>query len=477
MTAAPISDFPGPITPKTLGEGARMPAHDLEAEAAVLSAVMLDPDAPAKVAPLLRPESFYAEAHRRIYEAAIALWEAGQPVDVVHVGTWLRDHGRLGQVGGMPYVTQLLAAAPAVANVVTYAETVARKARVRRVQQVAQRLTAEAYAPIADEDAWIDRAEQLVHEVGAASARRIVTQTLRAALREAFEVIQQAAKNPGGITGMSYGFPEVDDTTGGLQAGELDILAGRPGMGKTALAMNVALTVARQGKGVLFFSLEMPNRQIATRGLCSEAGVDGRKARTATFDMHDWRKLTAAAGEVSKIEHFELVEQPCGLLEIRSVVRDRAAAWARAGVKLGLVVVDYLQIMQWPAWTTNREEAVSHNAQGLKDLAKDEQTSVVALAQLNRGVEQRPNKRPLLGDLRESGGIEQAGDRVSALYRDDYYHADSKRPGIAEWIFLKNRNGPTTTVEVGFRAASTTFYPLSPDRDQGPEPERHWSDT
>lgn len=445
----------------------RVPPHDLDAEAAVLSASMLDPDALPKVRAIVRPEAFYGEAHRQIFAGCVAVSDGGAAVDVVSVATWLRDHGRLTQVGGMAYLTEVLNAAPAVQHVETYAETVARKARVRRVQQIAQRLAIEAYEPIHDEDEWIDRAERQIHEVAASRLDASPPETMRGVVQHVFEKLLEASKRAeqglDAFTGIRTTFERWDESTGGLHRGESTILAARPGIGKTALLMNVAFAIALQNLGVIVFSLEMPNEQIVMRALCSAAGVDGRKARTGMFDRSDWAKLTPAAQRVSTPEHFYLVDRPTGLLDMKSYVRARASEMAKSGVRLGLVAVDYIQLMAWREGIRSREEAVSENARGLKLLAKEMDCPVIGLSQLNRGVEQRPDKRPMLGDLRESGAIEEAADSVIGMYRDDYYNEESDRAGIAELLLLKSRHGPTGTIEVGFDAKSTTFFNLRED--------------
>ena len=444
----------------------QIPPHDQRAEEAVLSACMLDPDAPVACSAVLRPESFYSEAHRRIFEAVVDLAAEHRAVDVVSIATWLKDRGRIQQIGGSPALTELLNRAPAVANVVTHAEAVARKHRMRKLVLAAQRIVAEGYLPVGDEDDFIARAEQTIHEVGAARAAGMRARSMRDVLRDVFTKLQEASsRSDAGYTGTPTGFEVLDEATGGLHDGESTILAARPGMGKTSLAMNIAAKVAKRGLGVLVFSLEMPNEQIATRALCSEARVDGRKARTNRFDKNDWRSLTAAVQRAIEPEHFYLVDQPSGLLEMRSMCRSKASELARVDAKLGLVVVDYVQLMTTREGIRSREEAVSENARGLKMLAKELACPVLVLSQLNRGVESRNDKRPMLSDLRESGALEEAADCVIGMYRDDYYDQGSKAQGIVELSLLKHRHGPTGTVEVGFEARSTTFFNLRHERD------------
>lgn len=439
----------------------RIPPHDLRAEAAVLSAVLVDPVALAKVSPLVRPEAFYAEAHRRIFEAAESIAAEGRPVDVVQVATWLQDHDRLGQVGGFAYLSEIPNAAPVAANVEHYAETVARKARVRGLLLACHRILAQGYAPIEDEDLFLDYAEAAIHDVVTARHAAAI-ETMRTALRRAFQKISDAQQRAltDRYTGIPTGLTVLDDATGGLHDGEQSIIAARPGAGKTALAMNIASNVAARGHGVVVFSLEMPNEQIAMRALCSAAGVDVRKARIGAFDNHDLRAVTAVVEEASRPGHYYLVDTPCTLLDIRGIVRARQADMAKTKTKLGLVVVDYAQLMEAKEGIRSREEAVAINARGLKMLAKECHAHVLLLSQLNRAVEARQDKRPMLSDLRESGALEEAADCVIGMYRDDYYDKASKTPGIVELLLLKHRHGPQGTVMVGFKAQSTTFYNL-----------------
>lgn len=439
----------------------RLPPSDLPAERALLSGVLVDSDVLPRVSPIVRPESFYSEAHRRIFEAAESLASVGQPVDIVTVATWLKDRGRLDQVGGVGYLTETLAAAPIASNPEAYAEIIASKHRVRRMIAVAQRIVAEGYEPIADEDAFVDRSESSIHEVAIAQSARTMAETMRATLRRVFTKLHESAGRVGhGYTGVPTGFTEFDEGTGGLHDGETTVIAARPAMGKTGWAMNIASNVAARELGVIVFSLEMPNEQLATRALCSAARVNVLKARTNNFDRYDWSKLTAVVDEIAKPEHFYLVDRPCTLLDMRSIARAKQSDMARSGTKLALVVVDYIQLMQGRDGIKSREEAVSDNARGLKMLSKELGCHVILLSQLNRGVESRNDKRPLLSDMKESGAIEESADCVVGMYRDDYYNENSKTPGIVELVLLKQKHGPTGTVSIGFEASSVTFTNL-----------------
>jgi replicative DNA helicase len=454
-----------------------MPPHDLPAEAAVLSAVLIDPEAYPTAAAIVRPDAFYAEAHRRMFEAAGELHAAGQPIDYLTLSTRLRELGRLEQVGGLAYITEVLNAAPAAVRVEAYADIVARKARTRKVLLLSQRLAAEAYAGVDDDDEWLDRAEQLLHEVAQSRADRTPPDTMHDALKRVFQKLQEAYNRaPGQIIGCTSGLVELDEATGGFHAGESTVLAARPGMGKTALAMSIASHRVAMGDGVVVFSIEMPNEQLATRTLCSSARVDVRKARTNRFDAHDWARMTATVAKLPPQHLFYLHDQPVSLLEMRSLVRARQSDMTRAGTKLSLVVVDYLQLMKAPHGVKAREEAVSENARGLKLLSKELGVPLLVLSQLNRGVEVRTDKRPMLSDLRESGAIEEAADCAIGMYRDDYYHDDSKTPGIVELILMKQRQGPTGTVSIGFEASTVTFRNIEYNGAPGYQSGGHWQE-
>lgn len=438
----------------------RRPPHDLDAEAAVLSSILIDPEAMAKVAGLLRPEHFYSESHRRIFEAFLGLSEVGQPTDIVTVANWLRDRDRLAQVGGAVYITETLGRAPETANVEAYAAIVERKARVRRMLLACQRVVAEAFDPNADEEAFLDRAEEAVHAVNEGAVSRGSAERMKDVLRRVFTRLQEAEASGGGPSGIPTGFDVLDTVMGGLQNGEQTLLAARPGVGKTGLMMSIARNVAVRGYGVIVFSIEMPNDQIAIRALCAQARVESSRARTSKFTPSDWSQITIAAQVISKTEHFYLFDRPTGLLELRSQVRSLQAKMRKDGVELGLVAVDYAQLLQGREGQRSREEIVSDSARGMKLLAKEIGAPVLTLSQLNREVEKRADKRPMLSDLRESGALEEAADQVIGMYRDDYYNEQSKTPGVCELLLLKNRHGPTGPVNIGFSAKSVSFYNL-----------------
>lgn len=459
----------------------RMPPADLDAEAAVLSSVFLSGDAFDQVQEFLQPDHFYSDANRRIFEAIVDLQSVGRPVDVVSVAGWLRDKGRLEQVGGTVYLAELTDATPAVAHVETHARVIREKWRVRQLIAACQRYAAEGYGDYGDVQAFIDQAEQAVFEIARVPEASSVV-SVKEAIQSAFHVIGEAQRRGGGVTGIRTGFTELDRKTSGLHDGDLYIVAGRPGMGKTAFVLNIAVNVAspvrvtvddasfaseapieEPGFGVAFFSLEMPRQQLASRLLAGEARVDVSRIRNGQLRNEDWNKLTDAAARLSRLPLW-LDDQPAlGLLDLRAKIRRLQAELTRgeglAAQRLGLVVVDYLQLMQGRRDAGSREQEISELSRGLKRLAKEMQVPVLALSQLNRSVETRTtkDKRPLLSDLRESGAIEQDADTILFIYRDDYYFQDSPDKGLAEIIIAKQRNGPTGKFMTKFTPEYTRF--------------------
>jgi len=473
----------------------RVPPHDLDAEAAVLSAVMIESLSLDKVLEFLKPEHFYSEAHRRIFEACVELKREGKPVDVVQVGTWLKDRERIAQVGGMGYLTEVLNAAPAVANVASYGYTIREKARVRQLIAVCQRVSAEGYLDYGEAQNFIDGAEQAIYEI-ARTPESSSVELLRVVMRRAFAQLQEAASRGDRITGMATGFTRYDDITAGLHDGDLTIVAARPGMGKTSFVLNVAANVAQPrgreltndpntrwedpGHGVVVFSLEMPREQLANRMICSEGRVDVGKVRRGMLGAQDWSKLTQAASLLGTLPIWIDDSPALSLLELRAKVRRLQAEYdepgkdGRPGKRIGVVVIDYLQLMRGRENAQSREQEISEISRGLKGLAKELKLSVIALSQLNRQVETRSekSKRPQLSDLRESGAIEQDADNICFIYRDDYYNKEaSTEPNVAELIIAKQRNGPTGTAKVRFDKEYTRFDNLAAgeymDDDEG----------
>jgi replicative DNA helicase len=456
-----------------------VPPHDLDAEAAVLSAVMLAQEAFDRVAEFLRPEHFYSGANQRIFEAVLALQNDSHPVDVVTVAGWLRDRGLLQQIGGTPYLAQITDAIPTIAHVETHGRTVQAKHRLRRLIGTCQDFAAVGYGDCGDVQGFIDQAEQAIFDLARQPEASAVI-SLKQAIHGAFGILSEAAKRGGGITGFATGFHDLDKMTAGLHKGDLYIVAARPGMGKTSFVLNLAAQLAEPrrvavegsadvgealGTGVVFFSLEMPREQLASRLLASDAGVDVSKIRSGNIGKDDWINLTESA---SKLGHLPLWldDTPAiGLLDVRARVRRLQAEIGRRGSdgpkaeRLGLVVIDYLQLMSGRPGVQSREQEISELSRGLKQLAKEMGVAVIALSQLNRSVETRTtkDKRPQLSDLRESGAIEQDADCIMFIYRDDYYFPETTEPDTAELIVAKQRNGPTGKVKLRFNKACTRF--------------------
>ncbi len=466
----------------------RIPPHDLDAEAAVLAAILLERDALDKVLELLRPENFYSEANRRIYEVAVELSSQGTPIDVVSVAGMLRDRERLAQVGGSAYLAQLVDAVPSVAHIETYARMVREKWRVRQLIATCQRVAAEGYGDVGEVQQFIDGAEQAVYEI-ARTPEASSVQRIEPIIRSVFEQITELARRGERITGVPTGFERLDAKTAGLHDGELTIVAARPGMGKTSFVLNVAVNVAspksvsgggvddasaadareEPGMGVAVFSLEMPREQLASRMVCSEGRVDVGKMRQGFLQDRDWNSLTQAASFLYRLPIWIDDTPSLGVLELRAKVRRLQAEYNRPtpegglGQRIGLVIVDYLQLMSGSQYVGSREQEISEISRGLKRLSKELRVPVIALSQLNRAVETRgtKDKRPQLSDLRESGAIEQDADNIIFIFRDDYYEAESDQRGIAELIIAKQRNGPTGKVKVRFEAAYTRFDNLA----------------
>jgi len=464
-------------------QGGRVPPADLDAEAAVLSSALLSSEAFDQVQEIIEPIHFYADSNRRVWEAILELATNNRSVDVVSVAGWLRDKGRLDQIGGTPYLAQLVDATPAVAHVEEHARTIREKWRLRSLIATCQRFAAEGYGDCGDVQDFVDEAEQSIFELARVKSESDVV-AVKDAIQQAFHVLTEARQRGGGVTGFSSGFSELDRRMSGMHPGDLYIVAGRPGMGKTSFVLNVAANVAAPklvdsgepgagaveegGDGVAFFSLEMPREQLASRMLSSEARVNMADLRSGQVSAEDWNKLTEAAARMGRYPLFLDDTPAISILDLRAKLRRLTAELRRhpdGPKRLGLVAIDYLQLMSGRKGVTSREQEISEISRGLKQLAKEMQVPVMALSQLNRSVETRntKDKRPQLSDLRESGAIEQDADAIMFIYRDEYYFEDSPDKGQAEVIVAKQRNGPTGTVKVRFTPSYTRFDNLASD--------------
>lgn len=458
----------------------RVPPNDLEAEAAVLSACLLSRDALDEVSDMLRPEHFYAPAHGLVWAAIHRLDGAGGAVDVVTVGQALRAAGELGRVGGSSWLGNLVDATPAVANVREHAEIVTDLARLRAVIRAGHEIASDGYQAAAKAAEYPQEAEARLWAATSDAAPRGGLEPVKAALTQAFASMADGTQRG---SGTATGLYDLDRLTTGMHRGDLWIVAARPGMGKSAAALGVARHVVEQqvagvhDRWAAVFSLEMPKDQLAARMACSEAGVDLARFRDGRLGDDDWKRLTAAAAHLTGLP-LHIDDSPgLEVAAIRSRARRLASQAAHAGARLGLVVVDYLQLMRHPRLDrgSTRDQAIGETTRGLKCLAKELECPVMALSQLNREVDKRTGKyrgRPQLSDLRESGNIEQDSDVVMFIYRADYYRQlddDPERDHKAEIIVAKQRNGPTGKVVVRFEASCARFRSLEPTWEEAAE--------
>jgi replicative DNA helicase len=437
----------------------RLPPQSLEAEQAVIGGLLLDNTAFDRLADLLRPDDFYRGDHRQIYTAITSLIDKAHPADVVTVHEALSTIGKAEEIGGLIYLNRLAQDTPSAANIRRYAEIVRDRAILRRLIAVADDIANQALNPQGrDTRSLLDEAESKIFNINEEGARgRSGFQSLPDLLSQVVDRIGQLydQSNHSGITGVPTGFTDLDKMTSGFQPGDLVIVAGRPSMGKTAFSLNIGEHVAvDQSLPVAVFSMEMGATQLAMRMVCSVGRLDQQRVRTGQLVDDDWPRLTNA---IQKMQDSQLyIDETPGLnaLELRS----RARKLSRQCGQLGLVIVDYLQLMSSASASgENRATEISEISRSLKGLAKELQCPVIALSQLNRSLEQRPNKRPVMSDLRESGAIEQDADVIIFIYRDEVYNPDSPEKGTAEIIIGKQRNGPIGTVRLTFLGKYTKF--------------------
>ncbi len=434
---------------------ARVPPHDLEAERSVLGAVLIDNDALARVLEFLQTDDFYREAHRRIFAGMIALFERNEPCDIVTLHDQLAKQSALEATGGPTYLAELSLSVPTAANVHYYAKIVRERSMARRLISTATDIATCGYEGSTEVSVLLDEAESKIFEISESRVKQTYAE-LKQVIKQTFKTIEMLYERKELVTGVPSGFHDLDRMTSGLQKSELVVLAARPSMGKTALALNIAAHAAIHAKiPTAVFSLEMSKEQLALRLLCSEAKVDMSRLRGGFLGELDWPKLTRAAGALSQAPIFIDDSAAITVLEMRAKARRLARDKG-----LGLIIVDYLQLARGSGYSQSREQEISEISRGLKALAKELNIPVVALSQLNRSLEQRPNKRPQLSDLRESGAIEQDADLILFIYRDEVYNKDSEKKGIAELIVGKQRNGPIGSVDAAFISNYTRFENL-----------------
>jgi len=419
----------------------RVPPQNLEAEQSVLGAMLIEGEAIVRAAEILRPEDFYRDAHRRVFEAIIALSDRSEAVDLVTVTEELRRRGQLEEVGGASYLTTLANIVPTAANVEHYARIVEEKALLRNLISAATRVVTRAYEAQDEVAALVDEAEQVIFEI---SQRRSLAgyAHIKDILMDTFERIEYLYAHKGGVTGVPTGFKDLDELTSGLQPSDLVILAARPSQGKTTLSLGMARNAAVNHKiPVGIFSLEMGREALAQRLLCSEAGVDGQRLRTGYLAEQDWPRLSHALGRLSEAPIFIDDTPAISIMELRARARRM-----RAEHGIGFLIVDYLQLVQFRGRVENRQQEVAEISRALKALARELKLPVLACSQLSRAVEQREGRRPQLSDLRESGSLEQDSDVVMFIH----FNPDSEHKNLAEIIVAKQRNGPTGSVDLVF---------------------------
>ncbi len=440
----------------------RVAPHNLEAEQAVLGSIILDSESIFTVIEIIHPDDFYEVAHRIIYEGVLLLSERGSAIDLITVTEELRRQNRLDQVGGPAYIASLAAAVPTAGNAAYYANIVAQKAVLRSLITAAGEIAAKCYSQEDDVEDLLDDAEQKIFGIAQSRSREGFT-PIKEILAETLESIERLSKHKGDVTGIPT-FTDLDKLLSGLQKSDLIICAGRPGMGKTSFCLNIAQNAAiTQGKSVAIFSLEMSKEQVVQRMLSSQAAINQQKLRTGHLNENDWSNLVEAMGDLSETPIYIDDTPALSAMEVRAKSRR-----LKAEKGLDLVVVDYLQLMQGHRRAENRQQEIASISRALKSLARELKTPVLALSQLNRGVENRQDKRPVMADLLESGAIEADADVVIFLYRDEYYNKDTSDKGIAEVIVGKHRNGPVGTIRLAFFPQHTQFVSLAKDFEAGP---------
>ncbi|TCO74727.1 replicative DNA helicase [Chromatocurvus halotolerans] len=437
----------------------KMQPHSTEAEQSVLGGLLLSADGWDSVAEAVAAEDFYRPDHRLIFRQISRLAEAGDPVDVITVADKLQASGELDQAGGLPYLTELAQSTPSASNIRAYAQVVSERANLRRLIAVAQDIAESGFNPEGrSSDELLDEAERRIMQIAEQGPKAGGPQTLKPLLQTALGRIEELFQSGGEITGLSTGYLDLDGMTSGLQPSDLVIVAGRPSMGKTSFAMNlVEHATMNQGKPVLVFSMEMPADQLVIRMLSSIGRINQTRIRNGKLEQEDWPKLSTAVGKLKDANL--LIDDTPALTPTE--LRSRARRVAREHGEIGMIMVDYLQLMQVAGSSEGRTAEISEISRNLKAIAKEFKCPMVALSQLNRSLEQRPNKRPVNSDLRESGAIEQDADVIMFIYRDEVYNEETQDKGVAEIIIGKQRNGPIGTCRLAFIDQFTRFENLA----------------
>jgi replicative DNA helicase len=435
----------------------KLPPQNVEAEQSILGGILLENEAIHKVLEILTVDDFYRDAHQRIFNAMVDLSERGEPADLITLMNELRKLNQLDSIGGASYLASLSDAVPTAANIEYYAKIVKEKAILRKLIQTSTEIITQSYEDREDVEELLDEAERSIFEI---SERRVKPSfyPIKRIVKDSFEIFQRLYEKKELVTGVPSGFKELDRMTAGFQPSDLIIIAGRPSMGKTAFCLNLAQYAAIENKiPIAIFSLEMSKEQLVIRMFCSEAHVEGNRLRTGFLNESDWPKLTIAAGNLSEAPIFIDDSPALSILELRAKARRLKGEYG-----LGMLIIDYLQLMRGRMKVESRQQEISEISRSLKALAKELSIPVIAVSQLSRKTEERTGNRPQLSDLRESGAIEQDADLILFLYRDEVYNRSEDNPnkGKAEVIIGKQRNGPIGKVELTFLDKFTTFKDL-----------------
>lgn len=430
----------------------RMPPHNMEAEQSALGCMLLDKESVAAATDFLKGEDFYADSHKEIFDAMVDIYDRGDPIDLVTVTEQLRQRGTLEAVGGVAYISDLSMAVPSTANVRYYVSIVEEKSILRRLISACNEVIRQSYEAKEEIDLIIDHAEKSIFQV---TQRNTVSdfEPIKTILLDTYARIEELSKNKGQIVGVPTGFDDFDQKTSGLHPSDFILIAARPSMGKTSFVLNIAQYAALHADvPVAIFSLEMAKDQLVQRMLSSESNVELQKIRTGELSEDEWIKLVEAAGPLSQAPIYIDDTPGITVMEMRSKARR-----LKIEKGLGMIVIDYLQLMSGRGKIESRQQEISEISRSLKALARELSVPVVTLSQLSRAPEARSDHRPMLSDLRESGAIEQDADVVAFLYRDEYYNPDTEKKNIAEVIISKQRNGPTGTVELVWLGQYTKF--------------------
>ena len=443
----------------------RVPPQNLEAEQSVIGGILLDNQALNSVLEVLGVDDFYSEAHRKIFAAIIELYDRNEPSDLITLSNILKSKNQLDQAGGASYLSSLADNVPSAANIDHYSKIVKEKSILRKLIGTATDILSKSYDAGTDIDTVLDEAEHAIFDISENKIRPAFS-PFKDIIKESVKTIEKLYERKELVTGVPTGFEKIDDLTSGLQKSDLVIIAGRPSMGKTAFALNIAQYAALEANvAVAIFSLEMSKEQLALRMLSSEAKVDSQRIRRGFLGESDWPRLISAAGRLSEAQIF--IDDSSAITALEMKAKSRRL---KSTVDLGLIILDYLQLMRGGGYRESREQEISEISRSLKALAKELNVPVVALSQLNRKLEDRTNKRPQMADLRDSGAIEQDADLIAFIYRDEVYEKSEENPekGMAEIIIGKQRNGPTGMVKLAFQDKFARFENLARGIDMEP---------